>query len=87
MGWEKMSLWAAVLEEGKGKSCSGWGEVPRLGWGEGGETAGGVQTWPPEEHSVQKFLTPFPLPPLQLSPLLPSGRPGIWADFHAKKTS
>lgn len=54
---------------------------PRLG--------GGVwrrmQTQPPEEHSVQKFLTPSSLPPLPPSPILPPGRPGIQAVFQAKK--
>ena len=59
------------------------GGAQALDWGEGGRRR--TRTQPPEEHSVQKFLTPSPLPPLQLSPLLPPGRPGIRAVFQDKK--
>lgn len=63
------------------------GRCPSLILG-GGEGRGGwrrMWTQPPEEHSVQKFLTPSPLPPFQFSPLLPPGRLGIQAVFRPKR--
>lgn len=74
-------FWRKEKAEGHG----GWGEVPKS-WTRGRRGPGRMRTQPSEEHSVQKFLTPSPFPPLQLSPLLPPGRPGIWTVFQAKKT-
>lgn len=51
----RLLFWRKEKAEGHG----GWGEVPKP-WTGGEEGQGRMRTQPPEEHSVQKFLTPSP---------------------------
>ena len=63
---------------------AGGGGAQALDWGE--EGPGRMRTQPPEEHSVQKFLTPSPLSPLQLPLSCPLGALEFGQFFRPKKT-